>query len=151
MLELRQIGSKACGVLLQILRLYPTNNSFTRLFYHHGHVSSQQVLPKFNSCRRSAFPVLYMPSQAISLCVSPHVFVTNRQGSFTHFYPHRSRPSFSVDLGALETRYKDLQKQLHPDKFSTASEVGFVCFPLTVLPIHVTHPCELIHPSRVEL
>eukprot|EP00884_Botryococcus_braunii_P013970 jgi/Botrbrau1/22574/Bobra.176_1s0007.1 len=33
-----------------------------------------------------------------------------------------SQPSFSVNLGKLETRYKDLQKQLHPDKFSTASE-----------------------------
>lgn len=30
-------------------------------------------------------------------------------------------PSFEVDERALEARYKALQKELHPDKFSTAS------------------------------
>eukprot|EP00887_Chlorella_sp_A99_P007239 scaffold2.g7239.t1 len=32
-------------------------------------------------------------------------------------------PSFDVDVGGLERRYRDLQRRLHPDKFSTASEL----------------------------
>jgi len=31
------------------------------------------------------------------------------------------RPAFELDMGELERRYRDLQKQLHPDKFAQAS------------------------------
>lgn len=35
--------------------------------------------------------------------------------------PH-SPPTFDIDVAALERTYKDSQRRLHPDKYSTAGE-----------------------------
>ena len=38
----------------------------------------------------------------------------------------RDNPTFDVDLDQLEKAYKDRQRLLHPDKFSTRPEVRSV-------------------------
>eukprot|EP00126_Sphaerothecum_destruens_P003015 Sdes_comp16490_c0_seq1m5808 len=39
-------------------------------------------------------------------------------GGISHFELFNLRESFEIDLNLLETRYKNLQRLLHPDKFS---------------------------------
>jgi DnaJ-domain-containing protein 1 len=41
--------------------------------------------------------------------------------SLTYFCTSSRSPSFDIDVVRLEQRYKDMQREFHPDKFATAS------------------------------
>lgn len=54
----------------------------------------------------------------------PHATTNSPQLHLVKVQPilhHNSKPTFDVDVSALERTYKSMQRRLHPDKFSTSS------------------------------
>jgi molecular chaperone HscB len=52
----------------------------------------------------------------------PLFYVMNADFSKNHFELFGIAPSFVIDTGALDVAYRDVQREVHPDRFANASD-----------------------------